>query len=232
MSGGNSPMDVPVDKSLPQLANSGDTRWITATVALFAMAVFVISGAQVVPYLVSAVDNGAAPPPELATAFVLNIALLLLAWRRSVQLKASFAQQRAAELRIRHLAYHDEVTGLHNRRHLHVIAGEMLESGEKDVALLLLDLDQFKGVNDIHGHEAGDAVLMSTADKLRACCEQDDCSVRLGGDEFAVLLRGSRARGKKPRQLADRLLEEFARPMPLADTATNVGASIGIAGMQ
>jgi diguanylate cyclase (GGDEF)-like protein len=225
-------MDVPAHKPLPHLANSGDTRWITATVALFAMAVFVVSGTQIMPYLVSAVGDRTAPPPELATAFVLNIALLLLAWRRSVQLKASFAQQRAAELRIRHLAYHDEVTGLHNRRHLHVVAGELLESSEKDVALLLVDLDQFKGVNDLHGHETGDAVLISTADTLRKCCTADDCCVRLGGDEFAVLLRGARAKGKRPLLLAEKLLEEFARPIDAAGNVVAVGASIGIARLQ
>jgi diguanylate cyclase (GGDEF)-like protein len=225
-------MDASTDRPLPQFANSGDTRWITATVALFAMAVFVVSGAQVGPYLVSAFGDGAALPRELATAFVLNVALLLLAWRRSVQLKASFAQQRAAEMKIRHLAYHDEVTGLHNRRHLHVIAGELLESGEKDVALLLMDLDQFKGINDLHGHEAGDAVLVSTADKILSCCTRDDCCVRLGGDEFAVLLRGARAKGKRPRVLAETLLEEFARPIDAAGTIVAVGASIGIARLQ
>jgi diguanylate cyclase (GGDEF)-like protein len=222
-------MKAPAESALPHLNHSGDTRWITATVALFAMAVFVISGVQVVPYILSAAGPGTALPPELATAFVLNIALLLLAWRRSVQLKHSFAQQRAAELKIRHLAYFDEVTGLHNRRHLHVVAGETVEAGEKDVALLLIDLDQFKGINDLHGHDAGDAVLVSTADKIRASCAGEDCCVRLGGDEFAVLLRGTRAKGKRPRLLAEKLIEEFARPIDLGGAVVAIGASIGIA---
>ncbi len=225
-------MEAPAEQTLPQPSLTGDTRWITATVALFAMAVFVVSGAQVVPYLVSASQQGASPPPELATAFVLNIALLLLAWRRSVQLKQSFAEQRAAELKIRHLAYFDEVTGLHNRRHLHVVASEILAAGEKDVALLLMDLDQFKGINDLYGHEAGDAVLVSTADKMRASCAKEDCCVRLGGDEFAVLLRGARAKGKRPRLLAEKLLEEFAQPVDVGGTIVAVGASIGIARLQ
>ena len=225
-------MDMPAQGTLPLASHVGETRWITATVALFATAVFVVSGVQVLPLVVAGTSSMTGPSSQLVTAFLLNIALLMFAWRRSVQLKEAFAQKRAAEAKIRHLAYFDEVTGLHNRRHLHVVAGELLVSGEKDVALLLLDLDQFKGVNDIHGHEAGDAVLMSTADKLRACCEQDDCSVRLGGDEFAVLLRGSRARGKKPRQLADRLLEEMAKPVHVGETVVTVGASIGIARLQ
>lgn len=224
-------MGMPADHTLPHASQSGDTRWITATVAMFAMAVFVISGAQVMPYVTAAAGHGAAPPPQLVTAFVLNIALLLLAWRRSVQLKLSFAQQHAAELKIRHLAYFDEVTGLHNRRHLHVVAGEMLEAGEKDVALLLIDLDQFKGVNDLHGHEAGDTVLVSTADKIRDICASEDCCVRLGGDEFAVMLRGARSKGKRPRLIAEKLLEEFARPVDAGGTVVAVGASIGVAAL-
>lgn len=230
--GGGTLMEARAEQAMPPPSDSGDTRWITATVAMFAMAVFVVSGAQVVPYVVSAAGYEAAPPPELATAFVLNIALLLLAWRRSVQLKHSFAQQHAAELKIRHLAYFDEVTELHNRRHLHVVAGELLETGEKDVALLLIDLDQFKGINDLHGHEAGDAVLVSTADKIRNACAKEDCCVRLGGDEFAVLLHGARAKGKRPRLLAEKLLEEFGRPIDVDAAVVAVGASIGIARLQ
>ena len=89
-----------------------------------------------------------------------------------------------------------------------------------------------QGINDVHGHEAGDAVLVSTAEKIRNCCTADDCCVRLGGDEFAILLRGARARGKRPRQLAEKLLEELGRPIQLGETIVTVGASIGIARLQ
>ncbi len=201
------------------------------TVALFATVVFVISGAQVLPALAWGNGLARAPSPEQAT-FLLNIALLLFAWRRSVQLKESVAQRQAAEMKIRHLAYYDELTGLHNRRHLHVVAGELLAKGEKDMALLLLDLDQFKAVNDLHGHEAGDALLVSTGEKIRAFCDPEDCAVRLGGDEFAVLLHGSRARGKRPRVLAEKLVEVLSQPVQVSDTIIGVGASIGIARVQ
>jgi diguanylate cyclase (GGDEF)-like protein len=225
-------MDASTPEPLPHFSYSGETRWLTATVALFATAVFVISGSQVLPYVVAGAGQVGAPAPEMVAAFLLNIALLLFAWRRSVQLRESLAQQHAADLKIRHLAYFDEVSGLHNRRHLHVVAGELLVSGEKDIALLLLDLDQFKGVNDLYGHEAGDAVLVSTAVRIRSCCMPEDCCVRLGGDEFAVLLRGPRARGRQPRQLAEKLVEAMSQPVNLGDTVVAVGASIGIARLQ
>src|SRR5687768_17073487 len=115
-------MNTPVHEASPHSRFSGETRWITASVALFATAVFAISAVQVVPRLLPAAGRGEGLAPELATTFLLNIALLLFAWRRSVQLKDSFAQWHAAEMRIQHLAYYDEVTGLHNRRHLHVAA--------------------------------------------------------------------------------------------------------------
>ncbi len=225
-------MNTSAQETVPRSRFSEDARWVTVSVALFATAVFVVSAVQVLPSILSGADRADGPAPELVTTFLLNIALLLFAWRRSVQLKESFAQRHAAELKIRHLAYFDEVTGLHNRRHLHVAAGEILVSGEKDVALLLFDLDQFEGINDLHGHEVGDAVLVSTADKMRRCCSADDCCVRLGGDEFAIFLRGSNARGKRPRQLADKLLEELAEPVQLGETQVTVGASIGIARLQ
>ena len=225
-------MDTPVQETLPHSSFSGEARWITASVALFATAVFTVSAVQVVPRLVTAIAGGEGLPPELATTFLLNIALLLFAWRRSVQLKDSFVHRHAAELRIHHLAYHDEVTGLYNRRHLHVAASELLVSGEKDVALLLLDLDQFKGINDLYGHEVGDAVLVATAETILASCTKDDCCVRLGGDEFAVLLHGQRARGRRPLQLAEKLLEELAEPVRHAGAVIAVGASIGLASLQ
>jgi diguanylate cyclase (GGDEF)-like protein len=225
-------MGASADERQPDRRFQDDTRWITITVALFATVVFVICGAQVLPALVWGSGRAQAPSPEQATTFLLNIALLLFAWRRSVQLKESVVQRQAAEIKIRHLAYFDEVTGLHNRRHLHVVAGEFLAKGEKDMALLLLDLDQFKGVNDLHGHEAGDALLVSTGDKIRAFCDPEDCAVRLGGDEFAVLLHGSRARGKRPRVLAEKLVEVLAQPVQVGDTIIAAGASIGIARVQ
>jgi diguanylate cyclase (GGDEF)-like protein len=225
-------MDASAQQPVAQAGFSGEARWITGSVALFATAVFVVSAVQVIPRLVSGAGHAGGPPPELVTTFLLNIALLLFAWRRSVQLKHSFAYRHAAEVQIRHLAYFDEVTGLHNRRHLHVVAGETLIGSEKDVALLLLDLDQFKGINDVHGHEAGDAVLTATARAIRNCCTPDDCCVRLGGDEFAVLLRGPGARGKRPRLLAEKLLEELVQPVRIGGTTVTVGASIGIARLQ
>jgi diguanylate cyclase (GGDEF)-like protein len=95
------------------------------------------------------------------------------------------------ERRLRHLADHDDLTGLINRRRFQEELGRHLVQGRRyglRGALLVLDLDGFKQVNDTHGHSAGDRVLCAVADALRSRLRESDIVARLGGDEFAVLL--------------------------------------------
>ena len=101
-----------------------DTRWITTTVALLAIVVFIISGSMIAPSLIGSIGNGEGPDPRLTTAFLLNIALILFAWRRSVQLKETFAERDEAQHQAYNLAYYDEVTGLLNRRRLKELLAE------------------------------------------------------------------------------------------------------------
>jgi PAS domain S-box-containing protein len=100
-------------------------------------------------------------------------------------------EQRLAERRIRHLADHDALTGLLNRRGFAAaIQTQVAQSRRYGTAgaLLILDLDGFKAVNDAHGHEAGDRLLVGVARELRTCLRETDVIARLGGDEFAVIL--------------------------------------------
>jgi diguanylate cyclase (GGDEF)-like protein len=216
-----------LDRGHPRV---NDTRWITGTVALLAIAVFAISGSQVVPALLPS-NAGAELDPRHVTAFLLNIALVLFAWRRSEQLKTTFAQRDAAERRAYDLAYYDEVTGLLNRRHLKQVLADPGPANSRASALILIDLDNFKKINDVYGHAVGDELLVVTAQRLQAACPADAVCVRLGGDEFAVLLRGPSARKELPVQLAERLLEELNKPIKLGRTETAVGVSIGIAAL-
>ena len=202
-----------------------ETRWITATVALFAAVVFVYSGSHVLP---GALGLGAPASPELITAFLLNIALLLFAWRRSSQLKQSFTRLDTAESRLREMAYFDEVTGLHNRRFLREAVEARAASGKSDMALLLIDIDHFKKINDLYGHELGDELLQLIAGRIRNVCDSGALCVRLGGDEFAVLLVGRAARAHHPAELAAHLVEELAQPAVLSHTHAAVSASIGV----
>jgi diguanylate cyclase (GGDEF)-like protein len=141
-------------------------------------------------------------------------------------------ESRRAEARIRHLANHDALTGLPNRRQLNQHLQQTLTgsvSGRQDTALLLLDLDHFKNVNDTLGHQAGDELLRSAAARIKACAGEKDLVARLGGDEFAVLVLDKASSHEHLEALATRISEALSAPFALGQYLTSVGASIGIA---
>ena len=220
------PLVVPVFDIGPP--RPSDTRWITGTVALFAIAVFAVSGSQVIPALIS--SNGVSElNPSFASAFLLNIALILFAWRRSEQLKKTFGERDAAERRAYDLAHRDEVTGLLNRRRLKEMLRDLCTDKVSKSALVLLDLDGFKKINDLYGHPVGDEILTRTAERIVEVCPPGASCVRLGGDEFAVLLQGTDASAEKAEELTIALMATLSRPIRLANTVAGVGVSIGIA---
>jgi diguanylate cyclase (GGDEF)-like protein len=121
----------------------------------------------------------------------------------------------------------DALTGLPNRRALHASVAER-GAGERQLALLLLDLDRFRNVNDALGHSRGDRVLVEVAHRLAGVVPRHDLVVRLGGDEFAVL--ATRVDGPAAaRRIAAHLAEALNRPFTLDGLAVDVSASIGIA---
>ena len=131
---------------------------------------------------------------------------------------------------MRREALSDGLTGLANRAHLHERGPERLAAAERDkrtAALLLLDLDRFKEVNDTLGHERGDELLQAVSERLRDALREEDLLARLGGDEFAVLL-ASPHRAAIP-DVATRLRSALERPFALRDVAVTIDASIGIA---
>jgi diguanylate cyclase (GGDEF)-like protein len=140
------------------------------------------------------------------------------------------ATRRAAE-ETRYLATHDALTGLGNRRmfieQLEKACASSLDRHVRTFALLMLDLDGFKEVNDDHGHGSGDAVLRETASRLTTHMRPGDVVARLGGDEFALLMLDSGAREAVIK--AERLIEAVSRPIRLQDTWVSVGASVGVA---
>jgi diguanylate cyclase (GGDEF)-like protein len=133
-------------------------------------------------------------------------------------------EQRLAERRMRHLADHDPLTGLLNRRGFAAAMQTQIAQSHRyrtAGALLVLDLDGFKAVNDTHGHDAGDKLLVRVADELRACLRVTDVLARLGGDEFAVIL---------PRETLDEAAVVAAKITDrLRATGVRVTASVGVA---
>ena len=140
-----------------------------------------------------------------------------------------------AEASIRHLALHDPLTGLANRRLLEEHAVKTLSVCSRDKsysALLLLDLDGFKAINDTHGHEAGDLILQNVSESLIASLRQVDLASRLGGDEFVVLLNQIGSDENKAIEstsiVANKLLKKITHPVDFSGEALTVGASIGL----
>jgi diguanylate cyclase (GGDEF)-like protein/PAS domain S-box-containing protein len=138
-------------------------------------------------------------------------------------------EQQRAKAQIEQLARFDGLTGLLNRTQFHqevrrVIGPDSL-ARPGSAALLCLDLDHFKDVNDTLGHPAGDALLCAVADRLRGVLRSDDLLARLGGDEFAVLARGE----QDFEALADRLIGAICPPYEIEGVEVSVGVSIGVA---
>lgn len=130
---------------------------------------------------------------------------------------------------LRHLADHDHLTGLPNRGFIsRMIDGAITESHQSGFALLFVDLDRFKGINDHHGHIAGDKVLKQAAERLRDVVCQTATVARAGGDEFIVLQTGSEP--ASVRSLAQSILSAFEQPFEISGMrGTTLGVSVGVA---
>ncbi|MBB5202752.1 diguanylate cyclase (GGDEF)-like protein [Inhella inkyongensis] len=146
------------------------------------------------------------------------------------QVMNRFGQLEAQQREMGHLASHDSLTGLLNRRVFldrldHALAHAKRSQGE--LALLFIDLDHFKQINDQYGHAAGDQVLLTVAQRLHGMVREADTVARIGGDEFIVLLDGGHDDAAIQR-VADKLLAALAEPIAYAQQALQCGGSIGI----
>jgi diguanylate cyclase (GGDEF)-like protein len=152
--------------------------------------------------------------------------------RRQRELEAVVASRtaelRATQLQLETMAYNDALTDLPNRRRFNDELHRLTALGRRNgtpFALLLMDLDHFKHINDTLGHDAGDALLVAAAGRLRAAVRETDCVARLGGDEFAVLL--TPASDAIVADVARRIVESMRAPVPFGPHAMHVSASIG-----
>jgi diguanylate cyclase (GGDEF)-like protein/PAS domain S-box-containing protein len=142
----------------------------------------------------------------------------------------NISERKQAELKIHQLAYYDTLTGLPNRillqdRLIHAIADARRFS--HFLAVMFIDLDQFKKVNDTLGHSVGDLLLKDAARRLRICLRENDTAARLGGDEFIVILSGFKQLSNVP-HIAQKILDALSQPYLVADRELVISASIGI----
>ena len=149
----------------------------------------------------------------------------IVGWRGVI---ADVTEQVMAQERLQHLAHTDSLTGLANRFTLHGALRAAIAQ-QRLVALLALDLDHFKLVNDTHGHAAGDQLLQHVAARLLACRRPADLVARLGGDEFAVLVLADSDEAVDVDALCQRLIDVLEEPVDIGGRATRASASIGVA---
>ncbi|HEX5841952.1 MAG TPA: EAL domain-containing protein, partial [Pseudomonas sp.] len=149
--------------------------------------------------------------------------------------QTDISARKQAEQHLRHAARHDPLTGLANRTGLDEQLQQALQrqhrAGAREAALLFVDLDRFKLINDSLGHAVGDRVLVEVARRLSACLRPGDQLFRFGGDEFVVLLDDLSCAGDAER-VAQRILDGLHQPLHLDERTLVVNASIGIAPLQ
>jgi diguanylate cyclase (GGDEF)-like protein/PAS domain S-box-containing protein len=141
-------------------------------------------------------------------------------------------RQKQLEWELEHQAFHDPLTGLANqalfRDRVHHAVARASRDGNA-LAVLYLDIDDFKRVNDSLGHTAGDELIVAVAERLRQCIRESDTAARLGGDEFAVLVEGLGSSAEAAEQVAGRIIEEFGRRVPLGSRELITSVSVGVA---
>ncbi len=143
---------------------------------------------------------------------------------------SDIGEQRAARERIEYLAHYDALTGLPNRSRLQDMLAATTANAKKaqtKVAVLFLDLDRFKDINDSLGHAAGDALLVAFAERLRGCIRADDAVIRLGGDEFVAVLAEIK-KSEHATVVAEKIIEATAKPYLIAGQEIVETLSIGI----
>jgi diguanylate cyclase (GGDEF)-like protein len=206
--------------------------WIGA-IMVSAIVLFVATGSAVLSKALSAyVSGGPQIDQALVIALLLNVALILFGWRRHRELSTEVAVRTAAEQRAHLLAARDPLTGFLNRRSLAEEGGTMLVNAArryKAVALVMIDLDHFKAINDLHGHAVGDVLLRQVAAAIAEVLPNGAVSARIGGDEFACTFLFDSGHPGTVERVVERTISKLAQPFDCEGLLLNISASAGIA---
>ena len=168
----------------------------------------------------------------VVSLLLLNVALTIYGWRKYRDVKREVVVRTAAEMRAQSLASTDPLTGFLNRRAFaEAVDDLLLRAGKKQraVAMLIVDLDGFKTINDVHGHLTGDNLLRATAQAIAKALPVGAVSARIGGDEFAAAFTFDPAAGQIVDSTADQIVTSLGRPLDLAGVHTHISASVGVA---
>ena len=206
---------------------------VTLGIATSAIILLVATGGSVLPEVINSLfSNGNEPSRILVNALLLNIALVIFGWRRYRELNEEIARRELAEHQARQLSAIDPLTGCLNRRAMadasNVLRHEATDKGEA-MAYVMVDLDDFKQINDMHGHTVGDAVLVEMARRIRESLPKEACFSRLGGDEFAFAMPYDPAIPERVEDQVIRLYEKMSLPVETPSGTFTINLSIGIA---
>ncbi len=211
---------------------NGGMSYVYKGVVFFALALFVYIGGSVGNQMVRrAIGDSQGADQAMVTALLLNIALILLIWRRTTSLSGEIDVYRQAEVHAQHLAITDPLTNLLNRRSVKEKTAELSARSAKrgkSTAFLMIDLDQFKRINDLYGHDSGDQLLREVADRMREVVPPSSVVARLGGDEFGICVVFEPEYPETVDRLAEDLIEALAKSITISEVEQNVTASIGI----
>jgi diguanylate cyclase (GGDEF)-like protein len=167
---------------------------------------------------------------ELTNGRIISMALQTMAEGGWVAVYEDITERRRAEERIKHMAHHDALTDLPNRLLFQAKTVEAIDKLAEDdtIAVMCLDLDRFKTVNDTLGHPIGDQLLQAVAERLKSCVREGDVLARFGGDEFAIVQIGG-AQPESDTAAARRIIETVSAPYLIEGHQIVIGVSIGIA---
>ncbi len=202
-------------------------------IAAAAIIMFVGTGGQAISQVVRSLAGGVEPDSLMVAALLLNVALIMLGMRRYRQMTHAIHHHRSAEAEALRLAEIDHLTGFLNRRSLDEAVQGLFEQCERrgeSLAYLMIDLDNFKHINDFHGHGIGDAVLQECARRIAALLPKGGMAARIGGDEFACLVPYPGNHPARIDQLTASLIESIAAPVEAGGSSVEATISIGIAG--
>ncbi len=201
-------------------------------IAAAAIIMFVGTGSAVVPSVIRAFAGyGIGPDSALVNALVLNVALIIFGWRRYNELSSEVAERRRAEQQARTLAETDPLTGTLNRRSFGLALHDLIansDQGSSNAAIMMIDLDNFKQVNDRRGHGIGDLILVECAQRIAAAVPTGALVSRVGGDEFACAMSFDPARPEAIDTVAASLVEAISQPIAVQGFKVEITASIGI----
>lgn len=206
---------------------------LTGAISVAAILLFVGTGSSVLTQAVQYYLQGGQPADrQLVVALLLNVALILFGWRRHQALSQEVRVRTAAEERAQLLASRDPLTGFLNRRSLAEEGAAMFVRAQrrrKAMALVMLDLDHFKTINDMHGHAVGDALLRTVAAEIAAILPPLSLTARLGGDEFACGFLFDCGEPSVVERIAEKLVSRLAQPFEADGFHLHLSCSVGVA---